>query len=62
MPLWWLRGLIWIVLGTGVYAYGLISGHPLVLSRTNIPWGLLLVGLGLLLLAFDSWRSRRKSP
>ncbi len=54
----YLRGAVWIGVGAAIYAVGLVTGHQLSLPRTNVPWGLVLVGIGLLLVGWDSWRHK----
>jgi hypothetical protein len=56
----WIRGLVWIAIGGAIQAYGLATGRPLVIRGTAIPWGLAVVGLGLLILAWDLSRARRR--
>jgi hypothetical protein len=53
------RGLVWIVVGLAVYLGGLVVGLPLVVRGTRVPWGLLVAGAGVLILAWDSWRASR---
>jgi hypothetical protein len=55
------RGLIWIFLGVVLYLGGiLIMERPFVLRGTRVPFGLVLVGLGVVLLVWDLVHYRRE--
>jgi hypothetical protein len=55
------RGWIYILIGIGLYVGGILGALPLVVRGTNIPFGPVLVGLGVLLLAWDYWRARQEA-
>ncbi len=57
-----LRGLVWIGLGAAIVAVGLLTPYRLVVRGTHVPWGLVVAGVGLLLLAWDSRRKRPGPP
>ncbi len=58
-----IRGIVWIVVGGGVYAYSLATHTPIVIRGTHVPWGLVVVGVGAIILAWDLLRAKRaKKP
>jgi hypothetical protein len=54
------RGLVWIGVGAIVVGIGLATGRPWVIRGTRIPWGLIVIGAGAILLAWDTWKKRSK--
>lgn len=54
-----LRGLVWVVVGAGVYGYSLATDTPIVVRGTHVPWGLVVVGVGVLIMAWDSWKQHK---
>jgi hypothetical protein len=62
MPGTLIRGIVWILVGAGVYGYSLATKTPIVIRGTTIPWGLVVIGLGCVFLGWDlaKARSRKK--
>jgi hypothetical protein len=56
---WWIRGAIWIAVGILAHVIGSLAGYPLVMRGTGWPWGFVVAGVGVALLAWDAWRKRR---
>jgi hypothetical protein len=55
------RAIVWLVLGVLLWVVPpLALGRSVVLRGTRIPWGLVLMVLGLVLGAWD-WRASKKS-
>jgi hypothetical protein len=53
-------GFVWIVVGIGVYAWGVYSKTPMVVRGTSIPWGLAVVAAGVLIALWGLWRNRKE--
>jgi hypothetical protein len=53
------RGPIWVLIGVVIYIGGILAERPLLLRGTEIPFGLIVIGMGLLLLLVDFLRARR---
>lgn len=47
------RAWVWLGLGAMLLVLPLVLGRPLVLRGTRIPWGLVVITLGLMLWAWD---------
>ena len=56
-----LRGIIWIVVGVALHVIFWAIGRPLVMRGTNLPWGLVVAGLGAVILAFDIVMATRRA-
>ena len=54
------RGLTWVGVGVALLVVGLAIGRPFVVRGTNIPFGLVVVGLGLIVMAYDGWKASRR--
>jgi hypothetical protein len=55
------RGLVWVVVGVLLYLVPLAIGRPLVVRGTQIPWGLTVAAVGLILYAWDGWRLSKRN-
>ncbi len=55
------RGGVWLLIGIFAYVGGLLANIPLVLRGTEIPWGLIVIGLGVVLLIWDYVQARREA-
>jgi hypothetical protein len=55
-----IRGWVWIVIGAITYGVTLATGHPLVLRGTQIPWGLVVIAIGLIFLGIDIVKRKPK--
>ena len=57
----WLRGTVWMAVGALVWIASLIWGRPIVVRGTDLPWGLVVIGVGAVLLGYDLWVNRRRA-
>lgn len=55
------RGWFYILIGIGLYVGGILGTLPLVVRGTNIPFGPVLAGAGVLLLAWDYVQARKEA-
>ena len=53
------RGWVWLAVGVLLILVPLLTGHPLYLRGTRLPWGAAVVVIGALLLW---WDSRKRPP
>lgn len=53
------RGLVWIAVGVIVHVLSIVLERPFVLRFTQVPIGLCIAGIGLVILVYDV--VRRKS-
>jgi hypothetical protein len=53
------RGLVWLLVGVALYVVGISADRPFVLRGTQIPFGFILMGLGVALLIWDYVQARR---
>ena len=53
------RGIVWLLIGVALYVIGISADRPFVLRGTQIPFGFILMGLGVALLVWDYFRARR---
>jgi hypothetical protein len=56
-----IRGWVWIVVGAITYVLSLAFHYPVVLRGTNIPWGWIVIAIGLIFLGIDVVKGKRKS-
>lgn len=57
-----LRGLVWLGIGLLLWVGGLLLDRPIVLRWTHVPLGIIIMGFGVLYLAYDAWARRRAKP
>ncbi len=55
------RGWIWLLIGVFLYVGGLLAKRPLVLRGTEIPFGVIVIGLGAVLLIWDYLQARKEA-
>lgn len=55
-----LRGVVWMAIGLGVYAYGEATDTPIVIRGTEVSWGLVVAGIGVVILLWDLVRGRKQ--
>jgi len=56
-----LRGIIWILVGIAVLFVGYAMHRPFVLRGTSVPFWLIVVALGVILLIYDAVKARRSA-
>jgi hypothetical protein len=54
------RGFVWILVGIGLYVYGMVSHQPVVLRGTQVPFWIILIGLGVILIGWDTLHYRKE--
>jgi hypothetical protein len=56
----WVRGAVWIGVGAVVWMGSFVWGRPVVVRGTELPWGLVVIGVGGALLAWDLRKAKKK--
>lgn len=55
------RGWIYILIGIGIHVGGILANRPFVVRGTSIPFGPIVAGLGVILLAWDYVQARKEA-
>jgi hypothetical protein len=56
-----LRGLVWFGIGLFLYLGSTLAGRPINLRWTQVPLGWVIMGIGVVYLAYDAWKRRQAS-
>jgi hypothetical protein len=56
------RGGVWILVGIAIFAYGWIAKSPIIVRGTHVPFGWLVILLGVVIGAWDVIKLKRKKP
>jgi len=53
------RGIVWSLIGVAVYIAGIAADRPFVLRGTQVPFGFVLMGVGVAILVWDYVQYRK---
>ncbi len=58
----WVRGAVWVGVGALLQIVSLVWDVPIVVRGTRVPWPVVVIALGLLILAWDLRGARKAGP